>query len=84
MDRNYTTTHQGIAAYIMSKGHQIVDLQATKNKQGRDTTRIELNVDVQLGKDMGDAFYNGDVNGNLKEFYDNLAEVRQAIWKSKA
>lgn len=83
MQRKYRTSHQGIAAYILSQGHETERLEQGTTKAGKPTTFIEFDMDAQSGREMGDAFFNGQVHGNLKAFYDCLMVVKQRIWDNK-
>ncbi len=84
MDRKYSTTHKGIAAYLLTKGYEIERTTlGTNPKTQRPNCRIEFNVDQQTGREMGDAFFEGNVHGDLKEFHDKLNEVGHAIYKAR-
>lgn len=83
-DRKYFTTHKGIAAYMLMQGHFI--LQCTpgiSKKTNKPNVKIEFDVDAATGRELGDAFFNGEIEGNLKEFYDSLQKVGNEIWKAK-
>lgn len=84
MDRKYSTTHKGIAAYLLTKGYEIERVTpGTNPKNGRPNCKIEFNVDQDTGRSMGDSFFEGGVHGDLKEFYDKLSVVGNEIWKAK-
>ncbi len=84
MERKYNTTHKGIAAYILTKGYEIERVTpGTNPKTGRPNCKIEFNVDQQSGREMGDAFFDGNVHGDLKAFYDKLNEVGHEIYKAR-
>lgn len=83
MERKYRTSHQGIAAYLIMQGREILRLENGKNKQNRPTVYFEFDVDQQTGRDMGDAFFEGAANGNLKQFYDALMQVRQKVYEAR-
>ena len=80
MERKYRTTHQGIAAYLVMQGYEILRVEpGTNPKTGRPNVTIEFDTDYETGRQMGDAFYNGQVNGNLKEFNDAQFKVREKL-----
>lgn len=83
MDRKYRTSHQGIAAYLVMQGYEILRMEEGTNKQGRRTTYIEFDVDQATGRQMGDAFFDGNVNGNLKQFCDAQAKVRKQLYEAR-
>lgn len=84
MDRKYSTTHKGIAAYLLTQGYEIERVTpGTNPKTGRPNCKIEFNTDQDTGRSMGDAFFDGNVHGDLKQFYDKLSEVGNQIWKAK-
>lgn len=84
MERKYSTTHKGIAAYILTQGHELLRVTpGTNPKTNRPNCRLEFDVDQQTGRDMGDAFFDGNVHGDLKQFYDSLQEVGNKIWEAK-
>lgn len=77
MQRKYRTSHLGIAAYLVTKGYQIVRFERGQNRSGYECTYMEFDIDQYGGKQMGDAFFDGGVHGNLKEFYEALGNVRK-------
>lgn len=84
MERKYRTTHRGIAAYLLTKGYQILRATPGVNpKNNRPNVTVEFDIEQQTGRDMGDAFFDGGVHGNLKDFYDKLQEVGDVIYKAK-
>lgn len=81
---NYITTHKGIAAYLLMHGHQIVDItQGTNPKTGRPNSKIEFDCDKSTGRRLGDEFFDGHVEGDLKDFYDKCNEVGSKIWAAR-
>lgn len=83
MERKYRTTHRGIAAYLITQGYNIVRLQPGTNKVGRQVTYIEFDVDPTTGRQMGDTFFDGNVSGNLRQFYDAQGKVRQELYQAR-
>lgn len=84
MERKYTTTHKGIAAYMLTQGYEILRVTPGVNpKNNRPNCTIEFDIDRETGRGMGDAFFEGTVHGDLKQFYDKLSEVGNQIWKAK-
>lgn len=84
MDRKYSTTHKGIAAYLLTKGYQILRATpGTNPKTQRPNVRIEFDVDNETGRSMGDAFFDGNVHGDLKQFYDACNEIGNTIYEAK-
>lgn len=84
MERKYSTTHKGIAAYLLTQGYEIERVTTGTNpKTGKPNCKIEFNTDQETGRSMGDAFFDGHVNGDLKAFYDKLNEVGHEMWKAR-
>jgi hypothetical protein len=83
MERNYRTSHQGIAAYIETQGHDIVHAEPGTNKQGRRVTFFEFQLDHETGRRLGDDFFNDNVEGNIKTFYEALQNVRKKAWEAR-
>lgn len=83
MERKFRTTNQGVAAYLMMQNYDLVRTYVGKNRENKPCTFIELDVDQGTGKEMASAFYDGDVNGNLKEFQDKIYQVRKAIYDAR-
>ncbi len=84
MERKYKTSHQGIAAYLITQGYEIERTEQGENKEGKPRTNMEFNIDQATGRQMGDAFFDGGVHGNLKEFHDASFKVRDALFKARA
>ena len=84
MDRKYSTTHKGIAAYLVTQGYEILrTTQGTNQKTGRPNCRIEFDLNNETGRTMGDAFFDGNVNGDLKTFYEAVNTVGHHIYKAR-
>lgn len=83
MDRKYRTSHQGIAAYLVTQGYEILRTENGQNKEGKPRVTIEFDLDQATGKEMGDAFFNGQVHGDLKAFHDAGYTVRDEIFKAR-
>lgn len=82
--RKYRTAHLGIAAYMVMMGYEILRaVPGTNRKTNRPNVNLEFDVDYEDGRRMGDAFYEGTVNGNLKEFADAQFVVRDKIREAK-
>ncbi len=56
MDRKYRTSHQGIAAYLLTKGYEVERTEPGTTKAGKPCVNIEFNVDQATGRQMGDSF----------------------------
>jgi hypothetical protein len=85
MERKYTTTHKGIAAYLLTKGIELLRTTAGTNpKTNKPNCRMEFDIDQTSGREMGDAFFDGNVHGDLKQFYDKLNEVGHEIYKVRS
>lgn len=84
MDRKYRTAHQGIAAYLVTQGIEILRyIPGVNPKTNRPNVNIEFDIEQTEGRRMGDAFFEGNVHGDLKQFYDALQTVRQKVYDSK-
>lgn len=82
MDKKYSTTHKGIAAYLLMQGYEIERCEpGTSRKTGRPNVRMEFSLDYDAGRDLGDAFFEGGIHGDLKLFFDKLNDVGQKIWE---
>jgi len=81
--KNYKTSTKSIAAYLLMQGYSIENIEKTKNKYGKDSFVMEFNIDLQSGRDMAKAFFDGDVNGNLKRYSDSLMEIGNRLWKER-
>lgn len=83
MDRQYETSNQGIAAYMITQGYEMTSAKNATNKNGKACVKIEFNIDAAEGRRLGDAFFDGEAVGNLKEFHDASFAVRQKVWETK-
>lgn len=84
MDRKYSTTHKGIAAYLVTKGYQILRATpGTNPKTNRPNVRIEFDVDQTTGRGLGDDFFDGHVVGDLKTFYEAINTVGHEIYQAR-
>jgi len=83
MDRKYKTSHQGIAAYLLTKGYDILRTEQGTNKGGKACTFIEFDVDQTTGRQLGDAFFEGRVNGDLKQFHDACFTIRNTVYDAR-
>lgn len=84
MERKYYTYNQGIAAYILVRGYSISRMFEGHTKNGRAVINMEFDIDQATGRSLADDFYNGTAHGNLKEFYDKTAEVRQQLFDHRS
>lgn len=80
---NYETYHQGIAAYILSKGYEISEIRDGKDKNGKPRQYMQFQIDREEGRRLGDEFHNGLASGNLKNFYDRVYDVRNKLWMAR-
>lgn len=84
MERKYRTNHQGIAAYLVTLGYEMLrGIPGTNPKTNRPSVSIEFDVDPTTGRQRGDEFYNGNATGNLKAFYDATFEVRKVVHETR-
>jgi hypothetical protein len=83
MERKFRTSHRGIAAYLITKGYEIIRGEKGTNKSGRESIYLEFDIDPTSGREMGDAFFNGGLHGNLKEFYDAQYKVNKSVYETK-
>ena len=83
MQFKYRTSNKGIAAYLITKGYEVLRVTEDKNRQGKLCMYIEFDIDQTTGKNLGDTFFNGEAKGDLKAFNDACYEVRQLIYKAR-
>lgn len=84
MQRNFKTSHQGVAAYLVSAGYTILNMTDDKTKAGRPVISMEFDINAQEGKALNDDFFNGETHGEYKNFYDAVQKVRQALYDYRA
>jgi hypothetical protein len=69
---------------MLMKGYEIErTVPGTNPKTNRPNCTFEFNCDWTTGKSLGDAFFDGSVHANLKEFYDKLMDIGQLVYKAK-
>lgn len=78
MNRKYFTTHRGVAAILLTKGHDIERItNEYDDRKQRNVTKIEFDLDVSAGRSIGDDFFENRITIDAKEFYDKMGEVNR-------
>lgn len=79
MDKSkYRTGHQGIAAYFLLEGAQLI--QVAKDEQlGR--IYFLFDMPVNIGRTQAKAFFDGQVQVNANDFYTKLTELRTKVYE---
>lgn len=57
MSRKYRTTHRGIAAYLVTKGHKIEKVEKGQNRNSEERTFIYFDISVETGSSIGAEYY---------------------------
>lgn len=80
----YFTTHRGVAAALLYKGHNFERLErAYDNRKGREVTKLYFNCDISTGREIGDDFFANRLEIDAKDFYDKLGEISREIRSAK-
>lgn len=86
MSKQFSTPNQGVAAYLLSQGGEVVDVEKrsnTYNGQLSERVYFVFNIDNEAGKKIASQFYDKVSTIEPNDYYENLKSLRTKLWDAR-